>query len=162
MHKEAARKRRDCARPRRGQSTNAQADRHAGGDGNDRSEHVATQAGENEGESDPAAKAGEQLPGPNRPEGNQHAETKESRGSFIKDPNKTGTIHKSCPLRHQHEMKRRGATKLEGEAKEERREKRQEEGKAVSPHGGARGGRQVGDSGRGETRLSAAPGVSPT
>ena len=56
-------------------------------------------------------------------------------------------------------MKRRGATKL---AKEERREKREEEGKALSPHGGARGGRQVGARRRGETRLSAAPGVPPT
>ena len=53
-------------------------------------------------------------------------------------------------------MKRRGATKLEGEAKEDRREKGEEEGKALSPHGEARGGRQVAPR-RGETRLSAAP-----
>ena len=84
------------------------------------------------------------------------------RGSGIKDPNKAGTRHKNRPRQHQHEVKKKGVTKLEGEAKEEKREKREEEGNALLLHGGAQGGRQVGAPRRGETRLSAAPAVPPT
>ena len=59
-------------------------------------------------------------------------------------------------------MKRRGATKLEGQAKEQRREKGEEEGKALSPHGESGGSRQVGAPRRGEARPSAVSGVPPT